>query len=43
VGSSTAFVYNWAFGVVGDKLVYDMRVRVFEKLLKMPMRYFDRR
>lgn len=29
--------------MVGDKLVYDMRTKVFEKLLKMPMKYFDKK
>jgi ABC-type multidrug transport system fused ATPase/permease subunit len=29
--------------MVGDKLVYDLRIKVFQKLLRMPMKYFDRK
>ena len=36
-------MYNFCFGVVGDRLVYDLRIKVFEKLLKMPIRYFDKK
>jgi ABC-type multidrug transport system fused ATPase/permease subunit len=43
VGSVTAFLYNFNFGIVGDKLVYDLRIKIFDKLLKMPMKYFDKK
>ena len=43
IASSTAFFYNFSFGMVGDRVVYDMRVRVFEKLLKLPMSYYDKK
>lgn len=29
--------------MVGDRVVFDMRMRVFEKLLKLPMSYFDKK
>ncbi len=29
VASTTAFLYNFSFGVVGDRLVFDMRLQVF--------------
>lgn len=29
--------------MVGDRLVYDLRIKVFSKLLKMPMSYFDKK
>lgn len=29
VGSLTAFLYNFNFGVVGDRVVFDMRMAVF--------------
>jgi ATP-binding cassette, subfamily B (MDR/TAP), member 11 len=43
VGSSTAFLYNFSFGMVGDKIVFHMRMKVFEKLLRLPMSYYDRK
>ena len=29
--------------MVGDRVVYDMQVKVFEKLLKLPMSYYDKK
>ena len=43
VASSTAFLYNFSFGMVGDRVVFDMRIQVFSKLMKLPMSYYDRK
>lgn len=43
MGSLTNFTYNFCFGVVGDRLVLDLRTKVFDKLLKMPIKYFDKK
>ncbi len=29
--------------MVGDYVVFDMRMRVFEKLLKLPISYYDKK
>lgn len=39
----TAFLYNFCFGVVGDRLVHDLRVKIFNKLLRMPTKYYDKK
>lgn len=43
LGSLTNFTYNFCFGVVGDRLVLDLRTKAFDKLLKMPMKYYDKK
>ena len=43
VASSTAFLYNFSFGMVGDRVVFDMRMKVFDKLLRLPISYFDKK
>jgi ABC-type multidrug transport system fused ATPase/permease subunit len=43
IGSLTAFLYNFNFGVVGDRVVFDMRMSVLSKLLKLPISYYDKK
>lgn len=42
VGSFTTFMYQFCFGVAGERLVYVLRIKVFSKLLKLPISYFDK-
>ena len=43
VAAATAFLYNFNFGIVGDRVVFDLRIKVFEKLLRLPMSYYDKK
>ncbi len=41
-GSFTTFLYTACFGVVGEKLVYNIRKKLFSKLLLLPISYYDK-
>lgn len=44
IGSAlSSFLYNLSFGIVGDRLVYDLRLKSFRKLLKLPISYYDKK
>lgn len=43
VGATATFSYTFNFGVVAERLVYDLRVKVFNKLLKAPLSFYDKK
>ena len=36
-------LYNFAFGLSSDKLVYNIRLKLFGKLLRLPPSYYDKK
>lgn len=41
-GSFTIFSYTFLFGVAGEKLVFGLRKKLFNKLLYMPVSFYDK-
>jgi ABC-type multidrug transport system fused ATPase/permease subunit len=39
----TTFIYQSTYGVIGDSIVFRLRVKTFSKLLRMPVSYFDKK
>ena len=36
-------VYNFSFGLGSDRLVYNIRMKLFSKLLRLPASYYDKK
>eukprot|EP00919_Chromeraceae_sp_WS-2016_P055358 GHVR01131587.1.p1 GENE.GHVR01131587.1~~GHVR01131587.1.p1 ORF type:complete len:154 (+),score=12.42 GHVR01131587.1:1850-2311(+) len=43
LGGFANFAYQASFGIVGERLVYDLRIKLFKKLLKMPIAFYDKK
>lgn len=41
-GGITTFCYHSSFGVIGDSIVYKLRLKAFSKLMRMGVSYFDK-
>lgn len=41
-GGLTTFIYHSFFGVIGDDLVFKLRLKAFNKLLRLKVEYFDK-
>ena len=42
LGGLTTFCYHFSFGMVGDSIVYRLRLKAFSKLMRMSVKYFDK-
>lgn len=40
-GGLCTFLYQLSFGVTGEKLVFSLRQKIFQKLLRMPIKFYD--
>jgi len=36
------FLYSWTTNVVGQRIIYDLRLELFDHLQRLPLSYFDR-
>jgi ABC-type multidrug transport system fused ATPase/permease subunit len=44
VGGGIMFmIFTFSFGLASERLVYTVRMKLFDKLLRMPLSYFDRK
>jgi ABC-type multidrug transport system fused ATPase/permease subunit len=41
-GSFTTFLYTLCFDIVGNRLVFSLRKKLFSKLIKLPIAYYDK-
>lgn len=42
-GGVTTLIFTFAFGVASERLVYDIRMALFNKLLRLPVSYYDKK
>lgn len=42
IGGTTSFVYMFVYGLAGEGLVYSLRKKLFSKLLRMPVSFYDK-
>lgn len=43
VSALLTVAYTFSFGVARERLVYNVRVKLFDKLLRMPVSFYDRK
>ena len=41
-GAFLTFLYSLCFSLVGENLVFDLRKKLFSKLLLLPVAYYDK-
>lgn len=41
-GSLTTFLFSFCFDIVGHRVVFSLRKKIFIKLLKLPISYYDK-
>jgi ATP-binding cassette subfamily B (MDR/TAP) protein 1 len=42
-GGVTTAVFTFAFGLASERLVYNIRMKLFNKLLRLPVSYYDQK
>jgi ABC-type multidrug transport system fused ATPase/permease subunit len=42
-GCVTTLLFTFAFGLASERLVYDIRMQLFNKLLRLPVSYYDKK
>lgn len=43
IGGFTTALFTFAFGLASERLVYNIRMKLFDKLLRLPVSYYDKK